>query len=174
MLYTLNLAHWPVLVVYPFATGRKADASLADRALHLTLSSPLAHPCKRCWEDCFRRGRREKGAAMDTIESAHACLHRIGHELVETLCGPVPFDSLPIRTIRSIKQPQKRVQTHLRFSSAQRPRFIHGRAQSAVGRSSLYCDGQKIRHTAVRTQREGVVRRHACKRDACVWALCLQ
>jgi peptidoglycan/LPS O-acetylase OafA/YrhL len=52
--YSLYLAHWPVVVMYPIATGKRVDATLADSALVLLISGGLAHACKRWWEDRFR------------------------------------------------------------------------------------------------------------------------
>lgn len=52
--YSLYLAHWPVIVVYPFATGRAVDGALADGVAVLAASWALAHACKWGWEDRFR------------------------------------------------------------------------------------------------------------------------
>jgi hypothetical protein len=52
--YSLYLAHWPVVVIYPFATGRAVEGVLADGVLVCVVSFALAHACKRCWEDRFR------------------------------------------------------------------------------------------------------------------------
>ncbi len=53
--YSLYLAHWPVVVVYPFATGRAVgDGAFADWVTVLAISWALAHACKRGWEDRFR------------------------------------------------------------------------------------------------------------------------
>ena len=60
--YSLYLAHWPVVVVYPFATGRAVgDGAFADGVTALVISWALAHACKRGWEDRFRvRWRRRR------------------------------------------------------------------------------------------------------------------
>lgn len=52
--YSLYLAHWPVVVMYPFITGRPIDGAFADRMTVLGTSWTLAHACKRGWEDRFR------------------------------------------------------------------------------------------------------------------------
>ena len=52
--YSLYLAHWPVVVIYPFATGRVVEGALADGVLVCVISVALAHACKRLWEDRFR------------------------------------------------------------------------------------------------------------------------
>jgi peptidoglycan/LPS O-acetylase OafA/YrhL len=52
--YSLYLAHWPVVVIYPFATGRVVKGVLADGFLVCVISLGLAHACKRLWEDRFR------------------------------------------------------------------------------------------------------------------------
>ena len=52
--YSLYLAHWPVVVVYPFITGRAVDDSFADGVTVMLVSWAIAHECKRGWEDRFR------------------------------------------------------------------------------------------------------------------------
>ena len=54
--YSLYLAHWPVVVMYPFITGRAVDGVFADGVTVLALSWAMAHACKRGWEDRFRGG----------------------------------------------------------------------------------------------------------------------
>jgi len=58
--YSLYLAHWPVVVVYPFVTGRVVDGLLADGVTVLVLSCALAHGCKLAWEGRFRGGDGQK------------------------------------------------------------------------------------------------------------------
>lgn len=62
--YSLYLAHWPVVVVYPYMTGRRVDGFLADGAMVVAVSLALSHGCKRLWEDRFR-GR------APTVEGPH-------------------------------------------------------------------------------------------------------
>ena len=52
--YSLYLAHWPVVVVYPYMTGRPVDGNMGDGVLAVLVSLALAHGCKRFWEDRFR------------------------------------------------------------------------------------------------------------------------
>ena len=45
--YSLYLAHWPVVVMYPFITGRAVDGVFADGVTVLVRSWALAQACKR-------------------------------------------------------------------------------------------------------------------------------
>ena len=58
--YSLYLAHWPVVVIHPFITGRPVDGTFADGTTVLVLSWALAHTCKCKWEDRFH-ARSESG-----------------------------------------------------------------------------------------------------------------
>ena len=58
--YSLYLAHWPVVVVYPFMTGRTIDDSFPDGVTVLAVSWVLAHACKRGWEDSWRSTVHDK------------------------------------------------------------------------------------------------------------------
>ena len=58
--YSLYLAHWPVVVVYPFMTGRDIDDSFPDGVTVLAVSWVLAHACKRGWEDKWRTTVQDK------------------------------------------------------------------------------------------------------------------
>jgi peptidoglycan/LPS O-acetylase OafA/YrhL len=83
--YSLYLAHWPVIVVYPFATGRAVDGALADGVTVLVLSLTLAHACKHRWEDRFRwagGGDGRAGASRHgypSSESAHTLPTKVDH-----------------------------------------------------------------------------------------------
>jgi len=68
--YSLYLAHWPVVVVYPFITGRTVDGTFADGMTVLVLSWALAHACKCKWEDRFRA----RGESGDDQQSQPALL----------------------------------------------------------------------------------------------------
>ena len=70
--YSLYLAHWPVVVMYPYMTGRPVDGFAADGAAVVLVSFALAHGCKRLWEDRFRgraldERRDEHGAFLATL-----------------------------------------------------------------------------------------------------------
>ena len=52
--YSLYLAHWPVVVMHPFITGRAVDGVFTDGVTVVVLSWALAHSCKQGWEDRFR------------------------------------------------------------------------------------------------------------------------
>ena len=67
--YSLYLAHWPVVVMYPFITGRAVDGMLADGVTVLALSWALAHACKRGWEDLFRSAASKAVGSDDVGES---------------------------------------------------------------------------------------------------------
>jgi hypothetical protein len=62
--YSLYLAHWPVVVMYPYMTGRPVDGFAADGVMAAMISFALAHGCKLLWENRFRghvQGKRERG-----------------------------------------------------------------------------------------------------------------
>ena len=66
--YSLYLAHWPVVVMYPFATGRPVDGVLADGAMVCLVSLALAHASKAVWEDRFRAPAPDKGGCPTLYE----------------------------------------------------------------------------------------------------------
>ena len=71
--YSLYLAHWPVVVIYPFATGRAVEGVLADGVLVCVISLTLAHACKWSWEDRFRSsggGGRGGGCGSEPLVTA--------------------------------------------------------------------------------------------------------
>jgi len=76
--YSLYLAHWPVVVIYPFATGRVVEGALADGVLVCVISMALAHLCKRLWEDRFRstggggRGNTPKQQSESAVDTSIA------------------------------------------------------------------------------------------------------
>jgi peptidoglycan/LPS O-acetylase OafA/YrhL len=75
--YSLYLAHWPVVVIYPFATGRVVEGVLADGVLVCVISFALAHMCKRCWEDRFRVTGSERSTPKQPLantDNIAACL----------------------------------------------------------------------------------------------------
>lgn len=51
--YSLYLWHWPVLIFYPFVTGRQSD-SFQDGLVVVLVSLALAHLCHRFVEERFR------------------------------------------------------------------------------------------------------------------------
>ena len=75
--YSLYLAHWPVVAMYPNLTGRPVDGFLADGGMAVVASIALAHGCKRLWEDRFR------GHALDGNESgiSEFARNKAGHAL---------------------------------------------------------------------------------------------
>ena len=54
--YSLYLAHWPVVVLHPYVTGRSVEGGGGawDGACILVISWALGHACKRGWEERFR------------------------------------------------------------------------------------------------------------------------
>ena len=53
--YSLYLAHWPAVVLFPYIAGRPMETDGWLDGLHIMLVSwALAHVCKRGWEDLFR------------------------------------------------------------------------------------------------------------------------
>ena len=94
--YSLYLAHWPVIVVYPFATGRAVDGALADGVAVLAASWALAHACKWGWEDRFRfvgsdtiGGDLGKNGRSFTVITAKAGAPSVGSVKQESCAGDV-------------------------------------------------------------------------------------
>ena len=54
--YSLYLAHWPVVVMYPFATGREVDGLLADGVMAVAVAVGLA-PLRAC-RPCMKHAEK--------------------------------------------------------------------------------------------------------------------
>ena len=75
--YSLYLAHWPVVVLYPYRAGRPVEeVGLAGGGRIVLIAWALAHACKRGWEDRFRQaggGSGGGGAAGADSRQALPC-----------------------------------------------------------------------------------------------------
>lgn len=94
--YSLYLAHWPVVVMYPFATGKDADSSLADGAFVIFVSVSLAHACKMCWEDRFR--------LVDTPRQSQGQTGHIGLVGPEQVAQDEESNETPLGCARALTQ----------------------------------------------------------------------
>ena len=108
--YSLYLAHWPVVVMYPFATGRPVDGVLADGAMVCLVSLALAHASKAVWEDRFRAPAPDKGGCPTQNEGGIPAFAR--KEADVTIAGVTsdPYgDRIPELSTRSPQPPALQV-----------------------------------------------------------------
>jgi len=91
--YSLYLAHWPVLVMYPYSTGKYADSSVADGAFVVLLSFALAQACKTGWEDRFRSAKHGmvNARAMCLTQTRSHDINR--HQSAGADDVPISFDT---------------------------------------------------------------------------------
>ena len=98
--YSLYLAHWPVVVMYPFITGHNVDGAFADGVTVLVLSWALAHACKCKWEDRFR-ARGESGDDQQS-EQALPCVRQVAQH--DYLKGGLKAPQLNEGTVQAAPQ----------------------------------------------------------------------
>ena len=68
--YSLYLAHWPVVVLYPYMAGRPVEeAGLVGGGRIVLVAWALAHACKRGWEDRFRQAGGGGAAGADNRQA---------------------------------------------------------------------------------------------------------
>ncbi len=92
--YSLYLAHWPVLVMYPFSTGKQADSSVADGAFVVLLSFALAQACKAGWEDRFRSAKNGRdGQCQSNVSDPDALARKPWHQSAGADDVPISFDT---------------------------------------------------------------------------------